>query len=334
MWSDKNIALIMDTNIFEKKSNEQYDLSKLPLDKYDKIIHTIELNKLEDQVKIFFPEIVLLELLYHHKFRIEKQLSTLNQLNKSFENFSDIVIKGLDEFNMEEYFNILKDKYFTELDIIEIPRTKELMDKLIAMSLEKIPPFEKDKSDKGFKDAILLISVMEYARNNHFDKYVIFSKDKVFKKYENNIFQMFHKEVHGEQGFIKDFRGFEIIDSSNITEYIIKEFELFNDLKQYIFKDFLNFIQNEYDSVDFIEIDMCEYQIDFYELIKDDVFFSQLEENKFEVEFYLYIYYFSEEYYLFDEHEDKYVIQSESYIFENNNGKWVYSRDSKLYSTH
>ena len=334
MWSDKSIALIMDTNIFEQNINSQHDLSKLPLDKYYKIIRTIELNSLEEQVKIFFPEIVLLELLYHHKLRIEKKLSELNQLKKSFKNISDVNINGLDEFDISEHFNILKEKYYEELDIIEIPLSIDLLEKLIGMSLDKIPPFEKEKSDKGFKDAILLISVMEYARSNHFDKYVIFSKDKVFKKYENNIFQMFHKEVHGEQGFLKDFRGFEIIDSSNITEYIIKEFELFNDLKQYIFKDFLNFIQNEYDSVDFIEIDMCEYQIDFYELIKDDVFFSQLEENKFEVEFYLYIYYFSEEYYLFDEHEDKYVIQSESYIFENNNGKWVYSRDSKLYSTH
>ena len=82
MWSDKSIALIMDTNIFEQNINSQHDLSKLPLDKYYKIIRTIELNSLEEQVKIFFPEIVLLELLYHHKLRIEKKLSELNQLKK------------------------------------------------------------------------------------------------------------------------------------------------------------------------------------------------------------------------------------------------------------
>lgn len=334
MWSDKSIALIMDTNIFEQNINSQHDLSKLPLDKYYKIIRTIELNSLEEQVKIFFPEIVLLELLYHHKLRIEKKLSELNQLKKSFKNISDVNINGLDEFDISEHFNILKEKYYEELDIIEIPLSIDLLEKLIGMSLDKIPPFEKEKSDKGFKDAILFLSVIEYAKSNHFDKYVIFSKDKVFKNYENNYLQMFHKEVHGEKGFIKDFRGFEINNSSNIADYIINEFELFNDLKQFIFNVFMDIIQEEYDSVDFIEIDMYDFQVDFCELIEDDVFINQLEENKFEVEIYLYIYYFGEDYYLFDENEVEYVIQSESYIFEYNDEVWNFSRKGRLYSTN
>lgn len=335
MWSDKKIALIMDTNIYEKNEKAKFDFSTLPLERYYKIIKTIELNNLKDEVNIFFPEIVILELLAHHKNRLKENLSELDKLNSSFINFSSIEIKGMDKISIDETIEDLKEKYFNELNIIEIPKKNDLFNEILKMSLEKIPPFEGN-SDKGFKDAILFLSIVDYAKNNHFDKFVLFSKDKVFKNHEIDFKKRFNYEVHGKKGFIKNSKEFEINDSSNISEFIISEFELFNDLKNHIQSIFLSILENDYESKETIEINSNDYEISEFELIEDDIFIYQLEENQFEVEFYLYVYFYAEndDWFIFDEDEKyiyKNVIQSESYIFEKIDDQWEYSLNSQSY---
>ena len=335
MWSDKKIALIMDSNIYEKNEKAKFDFSGLPLENYYKILKIIELNNLKDEVTIFFPEIVILELLTHHKNRLIMNLSELDKLNSSFKNFSSIEINGLDQICIDETIGDLKEKYFNELNIIEIPRNTELFYDILNMSLEKIPPFVGN-SDKGFKDAILFLSIIDYAKTNHFDKFVLFTKDKVFKNHEMDFKKRFHFEVHGKKGFINDFKEFEINDSSNISEFIINEFELFNDLKNYIQTVFLDILKKEYESNETIEINSSDYEINEFELIEDDIFIYQLEENQFEVEFYLCVYYYCENdnWFILDE-DDKYIykniIQSESYIFEKIDDQWEYSLNSQIY---
>ncbi len=53
------------------------------------------------------------------------------------------------------------------------------------MAIDKQPPFpNENKSDKGFKDSILICSLFDFAKKTNFDRYILVSTDKGFT---NNI---------------------------------------------------------------------------------------------------------------------------------------------------
>lgn len=92
MQSDLKIAIIPDTNVFTYSKKRINDLSKLPLDEYYKILKTLELNDLTYEVSIFFPEIVLLELLHHLELKLNKKCRDLENFKREFKNFEEITI--------------------------------------------------------------------------------------------------------------------------------------------------------------------------------------------------------------------------------------------------
>lgn len=322
MWSDKKIILVVDTNIFERNAKKPYDFSKLPLDKFDKILKTISLNNLDDEIKILFPEIVVLELLYHHKRRASDDLKKLNKLNNNFINVSDMEIKELN-LDIDQMCANLKIKYFKELNILYIPKDKEsLFNQILKMSLDKIPPFEIGKSDKGFKDAILFLSLIDYAKNNNFDKMVLFSDDKIFKNNEKEFLRLYSDEVE-----YKHSKKLEIVKSKDLISYINNEFELFKDLKNYIGKYFFSILENKYASASQIHIQGYEFEIEEIELYEDDTHIYQLDDNTFEVEFFFDVRYYGYDYdYIVlddsDDFKSCYVHQSENYIFKRIDNEW------------
>jgi len=84
-------------------------------------------------------------------------------------------------FNIDESCEKLKNDYYNQLNIINIPSDRnKLFNEILNMSLNKNPPFIEGKSDKGFKDSILFLSIEKFAEENLYDKYVLFSKDKAF----------------------------------------------------------------------------------------------------------------------------------------------------------
>jgi hypothetical protein len=47
-------------------------------------------------------------------------------------------------------------------------KNNDVLPKITDLALDKKPPFEdKDKSDKGFKDALIYFSVLEYLQETH-----------------------------------------------------------------------------------------------------------------------------------------------------------------------
>jgi len=336
MQSDVKIAIIPDTNVFVYSKKKINDLSRLPLEEYYKILKTLELNDLTYEVNIFFPEIVLLELLHHLELKLNNKCRDLEKFESEFKNFEEIIIINND-LNIKNVCENLKKYYFDELNIIPIPDDDILLfNKVLEMSINKKPPFIGGSSDKGFKDAILFLSLLKFAEDNKYDKYVLFSEDKGFS---NNI-----KELQDEfKNHLTNFRKHDIynelviIKNKNINSYINMEFKLFTDLKEYISNNFFKILEKKYEKASAINFSINSYEIDSFEILEDDTGIHQYDNNEFEVEFFLDIWFYCSEEYsyrsrsIFDDEETTTVNQCESYIFQKENDEWIYDLNSQSY---
>ena len=332
MHSDIKIAIIPDTNVFTYSEKRINDLSRLPLDEYYKILKTLELNDLTYEVNIFFPEIVLLELLHHFELKLTERCRDLEKFQTEFKNFEEIIITN-DNLDIKKFCEKLKKSYFEELNIISIPDDeKALFKEILDMSVHKKPPFVEGDSDKCFKDAILFLSLLKFAEENKYDKYVLFTKDKGFSNNSHELQNIFSNHLKNFNNH-DVYNNLEIKKSKNINSYIDEEFKLFTDLKDYIPNNFFKIIESNYDYASLVTIEDIEYDIDSFELIKDDTTIHQLDENEYEVEFffYLWVYCPTDNFNVFDRFKTKTIIHSESYIFNKINGEWLFDLSSRYY---
>lgn len=312
------IAVIYDTNNFIPSENKVFDLAKLNFEKYYKFKKTLKINGLEDKVKLFFPEIVLLELLSKHKQRLNERIKKLEDLNEEFDHIQSISINGFDKLNIDEFFDELEENYLNELNIIPIPQDKtKLFNDLLKMAINRYPPFikkNKNTSDKGFKDAVIFLSLLTFSEKNDFDKYILVSNDEGFLKGSYGLKKYFKKHS-------KNSKTLEIIKNDELSSFINEKFELFKDLRKYIHEEFLDEVHDEYTINHYIKIDNDELKIRDYNLIEHSTKINQIDEHFFELELILLVtidcrtkdcYFKGEEI----------IIQKERYIFRKNNENW------------
>lgn len=144
MTPHNKIAIVYDTNNFISSKNKVFDLTKLNFEKYYKFKKTLKMNGLEDKVELFFPEIVLLELIKNHENRLNNEIINFKNLNKKFNNFPDTSITGFEKINVELLCENLKLKYINELKIIPIPEDKtKLFENILEMAINRYPPLLK-----------------------------------------------------------------------------------------------------------------------------------------------------------------------------------------------
>lgn len=328
MSSNNKIAVIYDTNNFFPSENKVFDLTQLNFEKYYKLKKTLRINGLENKVELFFPEIVLLELIQHHELRLKKELQKVKELNEKFNNFPNITIKGFDEINVKKFCEELKQYYIEELKIIPIPENKiKLFDDILEMAINKYPPFikknknNKTSSDKGFKDAIIFLSLLEFKKETNYDEYIIVSDDEGFDK---------GKEVLKKKFNIKHLGNLEIIKNDKLSEYINNKYELFKDLRQYILDEFIDTIFDEYERNKHVNIDNDNLIIRDYSFIKDYMQINQLNAEEFELEilFLVSIDCRTKDCYFRGE---EIIPQKEKYLFKKNNDQWECKSTQRRY---
>ncbi|GAB6055545.1 hypothetical protein JCM15415_08610 [Methanobacterium movens] len=269
--SSEKLAIILDTNILQKGKKAKNDFSELSLDIYYDSMNMIELNDITDQLSVYIPEIVLLELSSHTLDRINDRINQLNEICAEFEHISGINIEGHDSFDSKTHIDRIKDFTLRNVNYIDIPEDwSTLFDKVLEMALYKVPPFErgKGKSDKGFKDAIILLSLVEFAKEEDYTDFVVFSKDQAFKKNEAILREFFHNETN---------KNLEIQQNDNVTDYISNKYNLSQGLKQYL-DEYYSEIEEEISALEKIVLDehgiTCDIEqidIDFEKTTKTQV---------------------------------------------------------------
>ena len=180
--------LIFDTNALYKDYTRCCDFTDFSFNgTLDNFMTRIEELDIYDIVSIAIPQIVWSEtkkqnIIAYHK-KVKEFEDTLKKHKLPFHSYKIDTTKNYDTYldeNMNAYKNALKNK---PINIVELnfPSDKCYFN-LINRAFDKRPPFEgkENNSDKGFKDALLWESILEYKKEHHDTNIILYTNDKMF----------------------------------------------------------------------------------------------------------------------------------------------------------
>lgn len=175
------VYLFFDTNILFVKSHSDYTALKF-LDNLDFVINDIINNNFQDNVEILLPRIVINELIQQQILGYNNEIEKIK--NKKFPCFS---VETHQDY--EKYLeNILSERlnFYTldkaiKITILPYPQANSF-NYIIDRAIKKKPPFEglEKISDKGFKDAVLWETILEYKKQYTDKAIVLCSNDGKF----------------------------------------------------------------------------------------------------------------------------------------------------------
>lgn len=240
--------IILDTNIL-KGTTAREPYHPLNREFVDNLIKFINDQKLGTNIQIVIPNIVIDEIVYQILKDIDKHMETLSKLN---DNFSKIGIDGIqlnkyNNFDFEEYLRKIVSEYakLNNIIILEYPSVslKELMER----NGKNLLPFNKSEKngDKGFKDTLIWLSVLEDSKKNNADNYIFVTDDSIF--YNTAFIVQLSKEFlnYTNSGEIKFFNNVadvkEYLDEYFSTKLYLKQF---NEKVEKVINDNISIIIN------------------------------------------------------------------------------------------
>lgn len=179
------ISVVIDTNfLFVSKIKDFTNLKFMC--NLERLINVVIENNLIDIVTIAIPRVVVKEVIQQQCEQYYDNIGRLNSMK-----FPNIDIKVVDEYAsiLERKFkyelNLLTNDKKVKIKILEYPSEKNFHS-TIERAIEKKPPFEgvEKQSDKGFKDAILWQSLIEYKNSNKDELITLLTRDKIFSDKE------------------------------------------------------------------------------------------------------------------------------------------------------
>ena len=261
---DVRYYLIFDTNVLFQAYEKKADFTSFSFNStYENIIDMINQLDIYSQVILVIPSVVWREL---EKQIIEKHDELLLTYRSTITNkvFPEYSIKENPQMDYPEYIKTKIKEYKDDIqqgmsDVIEIQNaSNSRFRSIIDRAFGKRPPFEgKDKkSDKGFKDALLWESILEFALNQPKSEIIYYSKDNAFGEF---LIQEFSEVVDKSSLFIcKNENEVKLrleAWAQEIDKYSYQPIESFDENKEII--DWLNsedfFRQITEGNFDFIE---------------------------------------------------------------------------------
>lgn len=272
------IAIVLDTQIAHSPDKNCY-FDKFHIFEYDNTVDFIERHELTEVVEIFIPEIVVNEIVEQRTRNLRSDLSTLNDLRGRFSSsgICDISDENKD-FNPIKHIDILKERKLKHLNVIPIPEDRlNLFNDILEKSLKKYPPFKQGKSDQGFKDAIILSSIIDFFKNKNEYAVYLFSDDNGFSL------------VNVEEIYNKEKVKLEIKKGVGIQDFLITKFGLRIELKECLDEGFFS---EEIDQIINIETRSEEKIIklinDYYnvsDVTTEKYYINEISDNECEVIF-------------------------------------------------
>lgn len=194
--SEITYCLIFDTNALFQAYEKKADFTTFSFNAtFENVIDMINQLDIYNQVTVAIPSVVWSEM---EKQIIEKhdELLLIYKNTISKKRFPEYSIYENPEINYSEYIKTKIEEYKKEIseglnEVIEIPiASNNRFESIVNRAFSKLPPFEgKDKkSDKGFKDALLWESVLEFALKHRNSKIIYYSKDNAFGEFLLNEF--------------------------------------------------------------------------------------------------------------------------------------------------
>lgn len=219
---DKKYKIIFDSNIVF--CDEQSELGKVFNSIPEDIFNFIKSNNITG-IELCLPQIVIDERVSWRLRQIQEQFDAMNIATRNLRTFSIFKIREK-KFDFAEYKKILNKvalKQIKKLNIKKIVTTEVNQEVVIKRALQKKAPFyAKGKSDHGFKDTMIWLSILSDAKKNKNCKYILLTNDG--NGFDQDICKKEFEEYNQKDLLI-------ISDVSKLKEFLDVEFELSLDLK-------------------------------------------------------------------------------------------------------
>lgn len=245
--NETRYCLIFDTNALFQAYEKKADFTSFSFNAtFDNVIDMINQLDIYNQVTVAIPSVVWNEM---EKQIVEKHdellLTYRNTITKKI--FPEYSIQENPEINYPEYIKTKIVEYKEEISrglnkVIELPiASNNRFESIINRAFSKLPPFEgkEKRSDKGFKDALLWESVLEFALKHSKSKIIYYSKDNAFGEF---LLKEFAENVADSTLFIcKNEREVKTqleVWAKEIDEYSYQPIEEYEENKEIV--DWLN----------------------------------------------------------------------------------------------
>lgn len=232
MAEEKKYIIIPDTNFIREH----------PFD-FDNV-----LNVLKKHGKVFISEITIEEKIAQERMEIKRDYAKITEEKEKYKQIADISFKqSLDErIKWRENLTLSNYKKSFGDNIIRFEKNEKVFSIVLERAYNKIPPFsqssstDKNPSDKGFKDTLLWLSLINYFTINKSDQEIVFiTNDNGFIKNSETLTQEFLNETKQKiqisssefyQNLISDKKNTKIDKNTIIKE--VSDIELENLRKE------------------------------------------------------------------------------------------------------
>jgi len=164
---EEKIAFVFDTNFIVQNQNLSEVIKKLD-NKYIPYVTQVSIEERKVQ------QCAVKKTAYEKALKLCKEIKALLTI-KSYSDLEAELIKHKEAIQ-HGYESVFKEH------IIKYEISSDLFDTILTRAYNKIPPFnDNDKaSDKGFKDTLMWLSIIEFFKNNGEDEIVFLTNDKCF----------------------------------------------------------------------------------------------------------------------------------------------------------
>ena len=225
----ENIALVFDTNFIIQNQ------------KLDKV-----LSKLQEGYVVYVTQVSVEERIAQQCREIKYKIDSISKLQNDYRGLATIKLTTTYDKRVAEIRRSVQaayDKTFGEC-IIPLDKDEKTYAEVLERALMKIPPFlseekvdgrpnGKSPSDKGFKDALIWVSMLQFFKNSGEEKAIFLTEDSGFKNQAIKLCEEF-ESVTGKSIEIRDnayIREISKKDESSLEEIVASK-EPLPDVRQ------------------------------------------------------------------------------------------------------
>lgn len=165
------------------------------------IIQNKELDKVKESLdkdfNVYITQVSIDERIPHILSQLEDDYETIIKIYKKYpKGYFDIKTYPLEELK-KEYRDVLQLNYEKHFggNIIPLHKSKNMFERVLERTYTKIPPFINvdGASDKGFKDTLMWISIMDFFKDKGESEVIFVSDDGGFIKNTDKLIKEFNE---------------------------------------------------------------------------------------------------------------------------------------------
>jgi ribosome-associated protein YbcJ (S4-like RNA binding protein) len=175
-------------------------------------------KKLSETYDVFVSDISIQERISQAYIELKNKYNNIEKFRTEYSGFVEVIIKRSFEEIYESRKNKIRMNYqeFFVDNIIKFSANENSLNLIMDRVLKKIPPFStaENASDKGFKDTLIWLSLLEFFKEKGGDNVIFVTDDKVFRNNSDELCKEFAIYT-GKKIEIKENNFFETSTEEN-----------------------------------------------------------------------------------------------------------------------